>query len=194
MVPPRVGLAIAFVPACGARSDLGVGGAFGDAPAATTGVSTSVGSVTAGSTNTHSSNTAVSVSSAMSSSSTGCHPTSCLTLAFDCGTADDGCGGTLDCGTCMPPQWCGGSGSPNVCGWHLCTPKTCQQLGLDCGAAPDGCGGELSCGTCPVGKTCGGGGMPNVCCLDGGTQCANAADCCTHNCAGGVCSTFTAPM
>ena len=39
----------------------------------------------------------------------------------DCGTISDGCGGTVDCGTCTAPQCCGcgstGSpGSPNKCG------------------------------------------------------------------------------
>lgn len=44
-----------------------------------------------------------------------CVPTSCAALGFDCGSAGDGCGGTLACGTCAAPLTCGGA-TPNVCG------------------------------------------------------------------------------
>jgi hypothetical protein len=37
-------------------------------------------------------------------------------LGYNCGPAGDGCGGTLQCGTCSAPQTCGGGGTPNVCG------------------------------------------------------------------------------
>jgi hypothetical protein len=52
-----------------------------------------------------------------------------------CGTAFDGCGGWVNCGSscCTVAQACGS----NVCG-----------------TASDGCGRELSCGSCGVGKTC----------------------------------------
>jgi hypothetical protein len=39
----------------------------------------------------------------------------CSSLGYNCGTASDGCGNTLNCGTCSSPQTCGGYG-PNVCG------------------------------------------------------------------------------
>lgn len=40
----------------------------------------------------------------------GCVPYSCSTFGFVCGTADDGCGNTLQCGLCTPPQTCDGTG------------------------------------------------------------------------------------
>jgi alpha-tubulin suppressor-like RCC1 family protein len=39
----------------------------------------------------------------------------CSAQGFDCGTAGDGCGRLLDCGSCAAPQFCGGGG-PNLCG------------------------------------------------------------------------------
>src|SRR5262249_48331805 len=34
----------------------------------------------------------------------------------NCGSIADGCGGTLNCGSCTAPQTCGGGGVANVCG------------------------------------------------------------------------------
>ena len=45
-----------------------------------------------------------------------CTPRSCAQLGYDCGLDGDGCGGTIDCGTCSAPAICGGAGRPNVCG------------------------------------------------------------------------------
>ncbi len=103
-----------------------------------------------------------------------CTPKTCPQLGFNCGPAGDGCGGTLQCGTCTAPQSCGGGGAPSVCGGNtgiapdgavICTPATCASLGFNCGSAGDGCGGTLQCGsTCATsGDICGGGGQPNVC-------------------------------
>jgi hypothetical protein len=47
-----------------------------------------------------------------------CVPTTCAALGKDCGAVSDGCGATLQCGTCSPPDVCGGrngSGTANVC-------------------------------------------------------------------------------
>jgi hypothetical protein len=47
-----------------------------------------------------------------------CTPTTCMAIGKNCGAVSDGCGGTLQCGTCQPPQQCGGkmgNGVPNVC-------------------------------------------------------------------------------
>jgi MYXO-CTERM domain-containing protein len=79
----------------------------------------------------------------------------------NCGSVPDGCGGTLNCGTCASPLTCGGGGTPNVCGG--CTPLTACPAGDNCGTVSDGCGGMLSCGTCTSPQTCGGGGTANVC-------------------------------
>jgi len=85
--------------------------------------------------------------------------TTCAAEGANCGMIADGCGGTLDCGTCTLPQTCGGGGTPNVCG---CSPTTCAAKGANCGIIADGCGGSLNCGTCTLPQTCGCGG-PNVC-------------------------------
>jgi hypothetical protein len=45
-----------------------------------------------------------------------CTPTSCAAQGKNCGSLSDGCGGTLQCGSCASPQTCGGSGVANVCG------------------------------------------------------------------------------
>ncbi len=81
----------------------------------------------------------------------GCVPTTCAQEGKDCGVISDYCGGTLSCGTCIPPDTCGGSGASNVCG---CTPHTCALLGYECGTWDDGCGQQLECATCPSGEHC----------------------------------------
>ncbi len=43
--------------------------------------------------------------------SSSCTPTTCVALGATCGTASDGCGGTLSCGSCTAPQYC----SANAC-------------------------------------------------------------------------------
>src|SRR5262249_33006584 len=40
-----------------------------------------------------------------------CNPTSCSAQGFNCGSTDDGCGNTLDCGSCSGSDTC----SNNVC-------------------------------------------------------------------------------
>jgi hypothetical protein len=93
-----------------------------------------------------------------------CNPLTCAKLGYNCGVAGDGCGGSLNCGTCTGTETCGGGGKFSVCGGTTgCAPKTCAGLGIGCGPAGDGCGGALDCGTCSGIDTCGGGGTPNVC-------------------------------
>ena len=45
-----------------------------------------------------------------------CVPQTCAGLGFNCGAASDGCGGTLQCGTCTAPETCLGGGIPGQCG------------------------------------------------------------------------------
>jgi hypothetical protein len=92
-----------------------------------------------------------------------CVPLTCQAQGFSCGPAGDGCGGELQCGTCVAPETCGGGGTPAQCGTPGCKPLTCMSQGIQCGPAGDGCGGELQCGTCTLPETCGGGGTPGVC-------------------------------
>jgi hypothetical protein len=92
-----------------------------------------------------------------------CTPLTCKKLGYTCGPAGDGCGGSLDCGSCKAPEFCGGGGYSKCGGKGACVPKTCKDLGIDCGPAGDGCGGKLSCGTCTAPNICGGGGVASVC-------------------------------
>jgi hypothetical protein len=64
-------------------------------------------------------------------------------MGLDCGPTDDGCGGSLDCGSCPVNETCGGGGTPNVCGG--CVPKTCMGEEVYCGTISDGCGNTLDC-------------------------------------------------
>ncbi len=83
-----------------------------------------------------------------------CIPTSCEVQGKNCGPIEDGCGGTLECGSCSGTQTCGGSGTANVCGEPPCEPTTCAAQGKNCGSIEDGCGGTLQCGTCGSGLVC----------------------------------------
>lgn len=75
-----------------------------------------------------------------------------------CGSVGDGCGGTLDCGSCgcipttpfcseaqcgVVTDGCGGSIDCGAC----CEPRTACVPG-ECGPTSDGCGGVLDCGDC----------------------------------------------
>jgi hypothetical protein len=92
-----------------------------------------------------------------------CTPLTCAALGNPCGQQGDGCGGTINCMMCTPPQTCGGGGMPGVCGAPNCTPTTCAAANANCGKIGDGCGGSLDCGTCTSPYTCGGGGVANQC-------------------------------
>lgn len=62
-----------------------------------------------------------------------CAPQTCRSAGKTCGTHDDGCGGSIDCGKCVA---------------NGCEPKSCQDLGKTCGKQDDGCGGSVDCGKC----------------------------------------------
>src|SRR5262249_17366319 len=57
-----------------------------------------------------------------------CTPTTCAAQGKNCGTIADGCGGALSCGTCTPPQTCGGGGVAHACGGGTMT--STAQLSL----------------------------------------------------------------
>eukprot|EP01043_Picozoa_sp_COSAG02_P018093 COSAG02_NODE_835_length_16654_cov_52.747569_9_plen_2865_part_01 len=65
----------------------------------------------------------------------------------ECGVKDDGCGGTVDCGSCPGSQRC----EANAC---VCEPRACHAQSFACGLQTDGCGNPLDCGQCPSGQTC----------------------------------------
>ena len=101
---------------------------------------------------------------------TNCIATTCAGQAANCGTISDGCGGTLDCGTCMDPQVCGTNFVTNN---QCCTPtSSCATWPAECGIIGDGCGHAIDCGTCTLPETCGGGGQYYQCgCTDNGHAC-----------------------
>ena len=90
--------------------------------------------------------------------SNGCQPQSCEAQGKSCGVIADGCGATLDCGSCADGQLCGVV-SPNVCTpvQELCHAATRDEAcaGKQCGIEGDGCGNTIDCGTCPDGQGCG---------------------------------------
>jgi hypothetical protein len=171
--------------AAGSSVSAGVGGTGGtSSSAATTGTTSSTTATTATTSSTGgSSSSSTSASSAASSS--GCTPNVCG--AAQCGVLPDGCGGTLQCGSCGSGQVC----ASNAC----CTPQSCAALGKDCDFPSDGCGGTVDCGLCPQGDACGAGGTPNVCAQVTLIQCGSTcpantnllASVTTGNCGGGTC-------
>jgi hypothetical protein len=98
-----------------------------------------------------------------------CVPKACASLGYSCGSASDGCGGTLNCGSCQPGYSC--SSGQCVAG---CVPTTCAAANYLCGTITDGCGGTLNCGSCASGQTCSSG------------RCVAA---CSPSCSGKVCGT-----
>jgi hypothetical protein len=80
-----------------------------------------------------------------------CVPTTCALAGKQCGSAGDGCGGTLDCGGCATGQVC----AANLC----CQPAAACPTGA-CGTMADGCGATLECGSCASGQVC----AANACC------------------------------
>src|SRR6202012_333659 len=81
---------------------------------------------------------------------TSCTPKSCADLSLGCGPGGDGCGGTLNCGTCPAGQQCGIDGKPSQCvdpfnpdaGGAACVPLTVADFNKqdkDCGLESDGC-------------------------------------------------------
>jgi hypothetical protein len=126
-----------------------------------------------------------------------CVKQTCSGLGLSCGPAADGCGGALDCGTCVAPATCGGGGTAGVCGTYSCVPKTCAEVGFSCGVTGDGCGNTLSCGTCTPPATCGGGGTPGTCgavtctpksCAEQGFTCGSTGDGCGNALECGTCT------
>lgn len=98
-----------------------------------------------------------------------CQPASCQSLGARCGEAEDGCGGSLDCGAC---------GDGELCDAHKClscTAMSCEELGWQCGSGSDGCSGTLDCGTCPGAAA------------DGGERCHEHICCSLRACPADAC-------
>ncbi len=111
----------------------------------------------------------------------GCTLATCKSKNTNCGVQDDGCGGTLNCGTCTNGDTC-------KSGQCACAnKKTCTDLKLACGNAPDGCGGSLDCGKCSgANEGCVNGAcvcQPQTCKVQG-AECGKISDGCggTYDC------------
>ncbi len=77
-----------------------------------------------------------------------CVPKTCASLSLQCGSADDGCHGTLSCGGCGADQAC----SNGAC---VCVPSVTSCDGR-CGRVANGCGGYLTCPSCTCTPSCSG--------------------------------------
>lgn len=92
-----------------------------------------------------------------------CVPKTCLELGKSCGSVDDGCGNSLNCGTCVDDG--------NVCTDDVCNSGVCEHPN---NAAP--CNDEDACTT---GDVCSGGscnsGTPLIC--DDGNDCNGIETC-----------------
>lgn len=62
-----------------------------------------------------------------------CDPRSCSAEQLDCGSIPDGCGATLECGTCRAGAVCGLQ-SPNVCAERPCEADGCDRFDRDLSA------------------------------------------------------------
>jgi hypothetical protein len=90
-----------------------------------------------------------------------CAPSTCQGLGKNCGILLDGCGGSLNCGSCLAPETCGGGGAANACGCPSeADSAMCLRLGAQCGrfTGTDACATTRSvdCGVCPSGEQCAG--------------------------------------
>ena len=78
----------------------------------------------------------------------------------ECGKVSDGCGSTIDCGSCAQGEMCGFRAAYQ-CDVMDCQPRTEQEAcaNKECGTVYDGCGtapeNTFNCGTCASGEYCG---------------------------------------
>ncbi len=87
-----------------------------------------------------------------------CIAETCESLGYECGNWSDGCGETLNCGSCEVWQDCIlGQCQPETC------PDTCESLGYECDPQ-EVCGEQEDCGSCDEGYYC-----YNGICKEGGT-------------------------
>jgi hypothetical protein len=105
-----------------------------------------------------------------------CTPTQTTCGANNCGAVDDGCGDTIECGSCPAGDVC----TNNQC--TVCIPKTTCDGVTGCGGISDGCGGSLQCNTCGGGMVC-----QNGECV--GTGGSSGSFCTQCRASGGICTT-----
>jgi hypothetical protein len=77
----------------------------------------------------------------------GCTPTTCAAQGKTCGDVADGCGGTLNCGTCATGQVCNGGAC--ICTSASCPTGCCAGTTCEVGNTKAACGERgVSCLTC----------------------------------------------
>jgi len=111
-----------------------------------------------------------------------------------CGVEGDGCGGTIDCGSCPGGQTCGllaayqcaatPGGSTTDCAARI---PSCASVGATCGKIGNGCGGLIDCdaesGGCLTGYLCGNDpAHPQTCAPYDACEPLGAALACTGTC------------
>lgn len=102
-----------------------------------------------------------------------CVPQTCAELGAQCGTHDDGCGGTVRCGSCASGEVC----SSGACIHDVCAGGCSAAHCLTCTSA--GC-----VTTCPSNRGCDGAGACSIDCGEGrwgGTRCCYGAEMCTRH-------------
>jgi hypothetical protein len=95
-----------------------------------------------------------------------CTPETCASLGYQCGSVSDGCGGTLNCGTCTQ-----GTCNAGVCGGGTGSGSIgdpCSSLS-DCGADATSCDTSVPGGACTT--TC----VPALLPCPAGSACALAS-------------------
>ena len=115
---------------------------------------------------------------------TACTATTCTALGYNCGTANDGCGNTLNCSTCATGQTCvanvcqsSGSSCTNACtsGAKQCSGNGVQTCSDTNG---DGCTEWGTAVACQTGYTCSTGTCVAPTCTN---QCTSGAKQCSGN-------------
>ncbi len=103
-----------------------------------------------------------------------CIPLTCEEAGANCGTIDDGCDGTVNCGYCAAGFLCGEENRCEVDPSHEgrgertdpltgCEPYGCAESDSECGTVPDGCAATEICGFCGGGGSCEAGHDPGTC-------------------------------
>ena len=92
-----------------------------------------------------------------------CVPKTCAQQGFDCGTAGDGCGNVIDCGTCPTGQTCGGGRRPErLRRRRRACRRPARSRASTAAWRPTAAAASSSAARCPASQICGGGGA-NVC-------------------------------
>ncbi len=114
-----------------------------------------------------------------------CVPATCSSLGAECGQVSDGCGNTLNCGTCTGGKNC----ISNICVAQSCTQTAnCGTLGYTCGTYTDNCGNTQVCGVCPTNYTC----NNHACVYSGSQTCSQQSDASLCAAYGATCGSISA--